>query len=195
MAMKLSIDPLAAALAWLLKTMISHFLLKDIEVYKTRLSSETTKEIEHFKAHLQILAIEHDVRFTKLHERRARIIAKLYSLLDDANHNTYIFMQSDSLRSEGLIKKALETYNACVEMYLFFHKHRLYFSKELVNKMELLMNDIIEPSEAYVASVGTQEYGERYATAVKSWTEKRDQIDEAFELMEKEFRKLLGSET
>lgn len=88
-----------------------------------------------------------------------------------------------------------EAYDACVELFLFFRGHRLYFSKQLVDKMGGLIEGLIEPSEAWINTfVGTGEHQEEYSKVAETWNSKKAEIDEASQIMEEEFRKLLGSE-
>lgn len=57
---------LMGAVAWLIRSLVVHVLSEDLESFKTKLQSA---------------ALEHQVRFTRLHENRASIIAELYSKL------------------------------------------------------------------------------------------------------------------
>lgn len=72
---------LLGAAAWLIKSALTHKLAQDTEVFKTQLRANANAEIERLKASLQIAAVEHQVRFAKLHERRAELIAELYERL------------------------------------------------------------------------------------------------------------------
>lgn len=55
-----------------------------IEHLKTELQSKASSAIEHLKADLQIRTIEHQERFSRLHEKRATVIAELYGYLVEA---------------------------------------------------------------------------------------------------------------
>ena len=59
---------LLAAVAWLIRSILKHFLEKDIEIYKQSLKAEYDKAL-----------IEHDTMFRNLHAKRADVIAQLYS--------------------------------------------------------------------------------------------------------------------
>jgi hypothetical protein len=64
--------------AWLIKTVITQKLTTEAEAFKTRIQADANIEIERLKSSLQVVAMEQQVRFTKLHEKRAEIIADLY---------------------------------------------------------------------------------------------------------------------
>ena len=82
-----------AAIAWLIKTLTIHFLRNDAEAYKQRLARET----ESFKSQLEIAAKEHEIRFGKLHEKRAQIIEQLYLLLDETQRATSLISLTHKL--------------------------------------------------------------------------------------------------
>ncbi len=73
--------PLLGAAAWLIKTVLNQGLARDAEVFRTQLRADADKEIERLKNSLQMVAVEHQVRFSKLHEKRAEIMAELYKRL------------------------------------------------------------------------------------------------------------------
>ena len=69
---------LLAVVAWLIRSLIRHLLSKDIERYKFDLKREADKELALIKAALNIEALTYQIRFSKLHDRRADIIERLY---------------------------------------------------------------------------------------------------------------------
>src|SRR5262245_27257295 len=56
---------------------------KDLELHKSELKRLNDTQIEQFKSSLQRVAIERQIVFSKLHEHRAEVIAKCYSMLWD----------------------------------------------------------------------------------------------------------------
>ena len=75
---------LLAVIAWLIKAVISRALVLQTETFKTKLKAEADIEIEKLKNALQMTAVEHQVRFASLHEKRAEVIAELYGRALDA---------------------------------------------------------------------------------------------------------------
>src|SRR5215469_2732514 len=69
------------AAAYLIKTALNQRLLLDSEGFKAQLKASADTEIERLKVSLQMSALEHEVRFSKLHEKRAEVIAELYGRL------------------------------------------------------------------------------------------------------------------
>ena len=62
-----------AAAAWLTKAIITHILSRKVEVYKSELKRESDQEAERVKSNLQIVALERQIVFSKLHEKRGLI--------------------------------------------------------------------------------------------------------------------------
>jgi len=67
--------------AWLIRTVLKDRLAPDAEEFKAKLKADGDMEIEKLKNSLQMVAFEHQVRFSKLHETRAEVIADLYKRL------------------------------------------------------------------------------------------------------------------
>lgn len=69
---------LLAALAFLARSIVLHWLGKDVENFKTTVNANAQRMIEEFKAQLAKTAHEHQVRFESLHSKRAGAIEVLY---------------------------------------------------------------------------------------------------------------------
>ena len=64
-------------LGFLGRSLVSSILAQNIEKFKAGLA----QNLEKFKADLQQAGIEHQIRFSKLHEKRATVLAELHKLL------------------------------------------------------------------------------------------------------------------
>jgi len=79
----------ASGLAWLTRTWISERLKNSIgheysqrlETHKAQLDSANNSMLERLRADLQIAASEHQIRFSRLHEKQAEAVAETYRLL------------------------------------------------------------------------------------------------------------------
>ena len=185
---------LACALAWLVRSLISHFLLKDIEAYKTSLKFETSREIENLKTRLQIVAKEHDVRFSTLHEKRAEVIAELYHLMEQADVSASLFERALKLRDDGRVDddKAKRFADTAREewqtLFDFVQRHQLYFSKDLAIAMQQLVSEIQKPTVQFALESGGHDQ------LIEHWEKNRDQVRQTLQLIETEFRRMLGSD-
>jgi hypothetical protein len=69
---------LIAALAFLARSIVLHWLGKDIELHKARLSADAQLALERLKGELSKQAFEHQVRFEALHASQVAAIEALY---------------------------------------------------------------------------------------------------------------------
>ncbi len=101
------------------------------------LSNALDKDLEKFKGQLQLAATEHEIRFSRLHEKRADVIAELYKLLVKATWEAESFASPMEWSDEPDKKqKYVTAMNAIAEYYRFFDQHRIYVSPELCLKLE-----------------------------------------------------------
>jgi hypothetical protein len=191
---------LLGAAAWLVKAIISNRLTLDAETFKTRLKADADVEIERLRSGLQKTAVEHQVRFAKLHERRAEVIAELYNRLVEAQQEGERFVFVGSYAEQPEQKEA---YNATAQklrdLYFFVEKHRIYLPERVCT----LLNNFMDPVRKTVIGVGvyssfeypTQQTSEAKNRLLLAASEAFEQkIPTARRAVEEEFRTLLGVE-
>lgn len=126
---------LFGALAWLTRSIIVHFLDKDVE---------------RFKNALQLKAIEHQVRFNSLHIKRAEIIAELYQRLEVANTAINGIKSSEDKNFSEKDKAMSDTaVLSCIEAIRFFRQNELYFDEELCAKVRELNLTVLKVAAFY----------------------------------------------
>lgn len=159
-----SIAILSALIAWLAKTIISHWLDKDVELYKSKI----TKETELFKISLQSTLYEQQVRFLKLHERRIDLFPELYEKIERFFRQVDSFIDSladpmSDIQDDKLFilaMQALETANAALKSQLYLDDltskllDRLYFAYRLEMLLEeLRRNDLVQVPHEWLACI------------------------------------------
>ncbi len=82
---------LLGIVGYLIKKLVSSRLEREADAFKTELKRNSDIEIERLKSSLQMSANEHQIRFSKLHEKRAQVLADLYKLLVKATWETENF--------------------------------------------------------------------------------------------------------
>src|SRR5258706_5243955 len=123
---------LLSAAAWLIKTVLTNKLTRDIETFKARLKADGDIEIERLRSSLQKIAFEHQVRFSNLHERRAEMIAEIYAQMVEVEQCGQKFAFVDGFAEEEKRQSAyLETHKKLVDFYFFVEKRRLYLPKSV----------------------------------------------------------------
>jgi hypothetical protein len=187
---------LIGAIAWLIKSLMSHFMSKDIELYKNQLKSSSELEIEKLKNELKIQEQKHDVMFSKLHSKRIEVIDELYKLVQDVIGlaagfgGCFIFGASTQRK-----KSADNLFDACGNLASYYNAHRLYLSPDIVLHLDSLVKMIAGIVNEYAASSymadSESEYVKRFQKEIWSHEKELMQISEE---IESEFRALVGSD-
>lgn len=167
---------------------------KEIE----RLKSSLQIEIERLKSSLQMVATEHQVRFTKLHERRAEIIADLYKKLIDLHRHAEFFVvtgeevpqltgeKSSQPAKNEEFRKLLQEMG---DLHKFYREHQIYLPLDVCNSLEGLVDEI--RSNVWDAGVPALTSEDAFTEGYTAFEEK---IPMALKALENEFRKMLGVE-
>jgi hypothetical protein len=121
---------LFGAMAWLVRSAINHFLSKDLEKFKLNLQRETQQELMRLQSSLQLVALEHQIRFSKLHERRAQIIAELYSRVVELYRAASTFVRLYQSLDEAKNRENIKSLWTAADKFInYFDKHRIYFNE------------------------------------------------------------------
>ena len=192
---------LLAVLGWLSKSLVSQLLAKDIEGFKVALQSESEAATQKLRHDLEKATIEHQVRFSKLHEQRAQVIAKLYKLLVEAHWKSSSFVSV--IDWEGEPNKQ-EKYNIAMksvgDFYQFFEKQRIYLPEELCEDINELIELMRKQAISFGAHVRFKDDAMSDEALTKkhiAWSDAWRYFDKEFPLakaaLENEFRSILGN--
>ncbi len=189
---------LFAAMAWLARSIINHFLSKDLENFKLILQKESQQELMHLQSSLQLIQLEHQVRFTKLHENRAGIIAEIYSMLVNLHRTASTFIRMyrsvDDTKNKENIKQLWGSLDIFTE---YFEKHRIYFNQNTCSEIDCLINALSKAVSTLVFV--NQEAGaievtidQVYTEWDKAMTTMEGDVPKIKKSLEESFRELLG---
>ncbi|MGB6431456.1 MAG: hypothetical protein WBF06_12790 [Candidatus Acidiferrales bacterium] len=81
-----------AAVGYLIKTLLSSRLERESDAFKAELKRSADVEIERLRSSLQMEALEHRVRFSKLHEQRVDVISRLSTEIEEVPAAVQIFV-------------------------------------------------------------------------------------------------------
>jgi len=181
-----------------IKNSIKNEYDQKLETHKAVLKAETEIEIEKFKSQLSQLSIEHQIRFSKLHELRAEIIAETYSLLK----NLYIKLgdyvklfepAGDQPRDERR-KLAIAAHE---KFSTYFQEKIIFFPKATANKLEKINTDLVKSFNQF--SFGVEMASQMGQNSTENWIKVFEsvngEIKEALTDIEDEFRGLLGEKS
>jgi hypothetical protein len=191
------------AAAWATKTLLSDRLTRQVEAFKIQLKADVDTANERLKNSLQMVALEHQVRFSKLHEKRAEVIGEVYARLIEVEkgYGRFVLVDGYERDPEKQREARHKTDVAMYEMSLFIEKHRIYLPARVCESLKAFL-DIMWDNAIGVGVYG--ELGGTYATpdtakerreVFRKATEAlRTEIPAARAALEEEFRKLLGVE-
>jgi len=105
-----------SALAWLLKIIITHQLAKDVEIFKRELQFQ-------------------QIRFSRLHERRAEVIHELYKKIIHLRRLCHLLKtENQDLKDIENSRAANEIFEALIQMNFYFGENALYFTQVIRDK-------------------------------------------------------------
>jgi DNA-directed RNA polymerase subunit F len=173
---------LFTAVGWLVKSIISQFLEKDLE---------------RFKADLARSAYEHQITFGKLHEKRAEIIADLYAKIVALQNSVEVFVRNvigvtPKKNEENLktIWKAADSFKDC------YRKNKIYFSEDVCELIEDLNTNLSSPVSELSMHLEMLGNSDQIELVYQAWEKAEQKISDKAEIIrreiETEFRKILG---
>jgi hypothetical protein len=160
-----------------------------------------TKDVEKFKGDLQLATIEHEIRFSKLHEKRAEMLAELYKLLVAATWETESFASPMEWDGEpNKQQKYQKAMNAITEYFRFFDQHRIYIPEELCASLEEFARKLRTPTIRLgvylkIDYPNAQTTEKMFEVWTQAWDSAQKDVPQLRRALEAEFRKLLGATT
>jgi len=189
------------AAAFVITTLVSRHLTREVESFKMDLKRDADAANERLKNSLQMMALEHQVRFSKLHEKRAEVIGKVYAQLIEVEkgYGRFVLVDGYERDPEKQREARHKTDVAMYEMSLFIEKHRIYLPAgvcvSLKAFLEIMWNNAISVGVygagggTYATPETTKERSDAFRKATEALTK---EIPAARAILEDEFRKLLG---
>lgn len=121
-----------------LKASIKHEYDQKYETFKASIQAQHNLELEKLRSELRIAAFEKEIRFAKLHERRAEVVAELHAQLQDI-----LMMMQLNIYSEGAeqdIENIRQVRNA---NFSYFRHNKIYLPDNIELKIDKLYKEII----------------------------------------------------
>ncbi len=192
---------LLAVLGVIGKSLLDKLIVRDTKQFESDLKAKSDAAIERLKNELQLKTIEHQVRFSRLHEKRAAVIAELYGFLVEALWDAESFLSLMEWAGEpNKNEKHQIAMNKLADLYRYFDKHRIYLPTELCSSLEQLIREV----RALVINLGVyfnfhedslneHTRQEKYKIWNAGWEAIKNQVPLARLSLENEFRSLLGA--
>ncbi|WP_186126048.1 hypothetical protein [Burkholderia gladioli] len=201
---------LLAAAAYLSKTLITQWTTKeikrldnklalDIEKYKSEVQLANQIKTEDKKTALQIRGFEHQLKFSKIYEKRAEIIDSLYKSLVKAMQDLQSAQAPMQLAGDIPVSDKLEiagrSYN---ELLLYFSANRIYIPESIAIDIDKLISRVRTKlihqggwQRIPMDRLSPESQMKRLDDHVASWKEISEEFPQILRKLESEFRKIL----
>ncbi len=173
---------------------MQQLLSRDLERFRSDLRLSGEREIESLKSLLSIEATKEQIRFSKLQERRADVIAEAYKKLVALNSAgmvlTYDPLENDD---DDLTRNADEFIDRYYEFRSFIEESAIYFPAETVRvamKLDDLIFDLSLKIRYHSTPANVKKLIQIYKAAEKDIESSNKHIRQ---YIESEFRKMLGA--
>ncbi len=187
---------LLAVLGWLAKSLLVHLLAKDISRYELKLKSQTDLALERHKLEQQLLATEHNVRFSRLHEKRAELIADFYKAVVafERYFKTHAHPINQKITSDAGGKHSQAIHALYEGLEKLYSDNRIVFSGETCRLVDALLEALIGVRDLNIqVPIRSLEDGSpKEAIRIPSWGGISDKISPVKANLEENFRSLLG---
>jgi hypothetical protein len=189
---------LLGSAAYLIKTALTHRLAQETETFKSQLKANSDAEIERLKSSLQMTALEHQVRFSKLHEQRAQVIAELYQKLVTVFRTGKIFTLMGSGRlgnRKDHNERYQEAHRKLDEFMTFVEENRIYIPTRVCDILDAYSFDLASAVHD-VGIFGGRDYEgdskDQQDAFDNAYRKFQNDIPSLKKLLESEFRIMLG---
>ena len=195
---------LLCILGYLARSLLSQLLAKDLKKFELQLTQASAAAAEELKHRLTLVAHEHHVRFTRLHEKQAQVLEEIYAKLLEFEDASAAMSLADNNTPEQLVEFPLRmAEDAGRELAQYIRKNEIYLPSELSVQLHEIMNRInsllgdcsFNLLSKMLANDGQAEI---FPEAKESWASVHsyleDKAPEVRKALESDFRKRLGTE-
>lgn len=150
---------------------------------------EITIKVQKVETEFIKMSNEHQIRFSKLHEKRAEVISELYSRLYDYYWAVCAFLR-DFHKTKPDEKDFKEIDGKSYEFSDYYYKHRIYFNEDICSKIDEIIPTLYS---AYVPLEGRDSNDNHLKEDWNKCAEiVRKQYPKIKESLGSDFRKILG---
>ncbi len=195
---------LVGGLAWLNRSWLSERLKQSIqaeysqklETHKAQLKGQNALEMERLRASLRVAAAERSVKFSRLHEKRADVVAETYRLL----HETYtavcdytkVFEPAGGAPRDERRRTAAAAHE---ELRKYYPPKLIFLPEALAAQVEHIDRELVSSFNRFAIMVE----GDGAENRTREWFEVsshlQNEIKETLAQLANEFRSALGDES
>ena len=186
---------LLAVLGVLGKSLLDKVIARDMKQFEADLKAKADSAIERLRSELQILSIEHLVRFARLHEKRAEVLSEFYSMAHRILVEARKYVNVE-FREHKTTKQFVLAMSAVLQLRDLLTASRLYLPRPVADSLDALVEhfgDSLADFERKAHAGGSEVEQAAYFLC---YAELKQLVDvdapEALRVIEDAFRMLLG---
>ena len=144
--------------AWLVKTAFATWIARNTETFKAQLKANADIEEEKLRSSLQIIATEYQLKFSKLHETRAKMIAEVHkklTKLQGAAEMLVVTSENDPPSNHEEENDRL--WHEIMECSSFIQENRIYLPTAVCELLDKHLREILKPLHI-AGAYGGREY-------------------------------------
>jgi hypothetical protein len=184
-----------AALAYVVKMLLTHWMDKSMESFKLRLAAEHDTQLDKLRNSLVQQAFEHEVRFRRNDEAIALHLNEVYNRILTLYESVCNYVKILEWSTDPPKEDRLEVVNqANKDFWKYFLQNRLYIPKPLYQRTRALADKLIDITNKFTENQRREEKGletdDRYWS--KAFTEVNQESGELFSALVDEFQVRIG---
>lgn len=134
---------LISVLAYLARSLLSQLLAKDLKRFEMQLSQTSIAAADELKHRLSLVAHEHHIRFSRLHERQAQVLEEIYAKLLDFEDASAVLELANNNTSEHQLEFFLRrAEDSGREIAQYIRRHEIYLPQETSAKLQSLLEKV-----------------------------------------------------
>lgn len=165
-----------------------------LQSHKAALDADNARAIEQLKAELHTAATDRQIRFSRLHERRMTIIAKLFSRLHSMIGATEAYAQVIGA-AKRQDERETNAFNHLQKVFVsssnYFRRTRIYLPEHLAEQIKSFDEWLYNHSVGFMLS-GSPDRPSAAAAWHQRWVDMTSETKPLLASLENEFRKMLG---
>ncbi|MBI5918379.1 MAG: hypothetical protein HY849_03265 [Nitrosomonadales bacterium] len=184
---------LLAVLGFAGKSLLEKVIARDTKRFESEIKAQADATVERLKNELQLKTIEHQIRFSRLHEKSAETIAETYSLLRSYLHAVADYVKVLEMAGEKPKAERREAVNTALQEFRsYFVKRQIFLPKETARRVRELDEKLFKSAQHFAMKIEGQETTASSDDWMKAFSSVNEEIPPVLELLEDEFRELLG---
>ena len=185
----------AVLLAYLSRTLLAHWLDKDLAAYKAGLSAAHDRALEQHKALAARASTELQGGSARLHDRRARIIARVYAKLDQVHQAVREWTRTLRVGQRRDMSKLRDSALGARNDFLeYYSRNTIWLDRSICDAINDILGQLDQP--AYDLMVDVDDKG--FPNDRKAWLAASEKltkdIPKARQALAGRFRSILGVE-